>query len=154
MSKKASDGKLRVNPFRIILIFVILFLVMTAIFYFSFQFDNFWPLETSFFIYTPVLFVSSAIFCYISITATYYEVDKHRLVHSKMGKITEYAWKDIVFLDEEWSIRHKMMRFFTSEGRERYLVFDKEGKIFEYTLNYARLMSEEEFRARFPKVKL
>ena len=154
MSKNVDDGKLRVNPFRIIMIFTILFLVMTAIFYVSFQYENFWPLETSFYIYTPILLVSSGIFCYISITSTYYEVDKHKLVHSKMGKITEYQWKDVVFLDEDWSLKHKMLRFFPSEGRERYLVFDKHAQIFEYTIKYARLMSEEEFRGRFPKAKL
>ena len=154
MSRKNNDNKLRVSALKIIVIFTVLFLVMDAIFYVSFQYENFWPLEMSFYIYTPVLFVTSAVFCYISITSTYYLVDKHKLTHSKMGQIKEYAWKDIIYVDEEWSLRHKMMRFYTIDGKERYLVFDKKGLIYEYALNYGRLLSEEEFLARFPKAKL
>ena len=102
MAKKDENKKLRVSAPRIILIFVILFLVMTLIFYISFQHDNFWPLETSFFIYTPALFLTSALFCFLSINATYYVIDSKKLVHTKMGTSKEYYWKDILYIDEEW----------------------------------------------------
>ena len=154
MSKEVENKKLRVSAPRIILIFAILFLVMTLIFYISFQHDAFWPLETSFFIYTPILFAVSAFFCFLSINATYYEIDKHKLTHTKMGKTKEYYWKEIIYIDEEWSLKHKMMLFYMADGKERFLAFDKDGLIFEYALNYGRLLSKEEFLARFPKAKL
>lgn len=154
MAKKNADDKLRVSIPRMILIFSILFLVMTAIFYISFQHERFWPFEMSFYIYTPILFVTSTIFCYMAITSTYYKVDKHKLTHSKMGQIKEYYWKDILYIDEEWSKKHKMLLFYMADGKDRYLAFDKKGIIFEYALNYSRLLSKEEFLARFPKAKL
>jgi hypothetical protein len=71
-----------------------------------------------------------------------------------MGQTKEYYWKDILYVDEEWSKKHKMLLFYMADGKERFLAFDKEGLIFEYALNYGRLLSYEEFRARFPKTKL
>ena len=71
-----------------------------------------------------------------------------------MGQTKEYYWKDILYIDEEWSKRHKMLLFYMADGKERFLAFDKQGLIFEYALNYSRMMSLEEFRARFPKTKL
>ena len=154
MAKKDENKKLRVSAPRIIMIFSILFVVMVAIFYISFQHNAFWPLETSFFVYTPILFVTSAFFCILSINSTYYVIDKHKLVHTKMGQTKEYYWKDILYVDEEWSKKHKMLLFYMADGKERFLAFDKEGLIFEYALNYGRLLSYEEFYARFPKTKL
>lgn len=154
MAKQPNNKKLRVSAARIITIYAVLFVVMTLIFYISFQHDNFWPLETSFFIYTPVLFVVSLFFAILSINATYYVIDKNKLVHTKMGTSKEYYWKDIIYIDEEWSKKHKMMLFYMADGKERYLAFDKEGLIYQYALNYAKLLSYEEFKARFPKANL
>ena len=154
MSKKNDDGKLKVSVWRMIMIFSILFLVMDAIFYFSFQHDHLWPFDTGFYIYTPVLFVSSGVFCFIAIHSTFYKVDKHKLTHSKMGQVKEYYWKDILYINEEWSKRHKMLLFYMADGKDHYLAFDKDGIIFEYALKYSRMMSEEEFLSRFPKAKL
>ena len=154
MAKKDENRKLRVSALRISIIFAILFLVMDAIFYFSFQRLVFWPLDVSFFVYTPILFIVSLFFCIFTIKSTYYVIDTKKLIHSKMGVEKEYYWKDILYIDEEWSRKHKMLLFYMADGKDRYLAFDKEGLIFEYALNYSRLISQEEFLARFPKVKL
>ena len=92
MSKK-DDKKLYVNPWRIIGIFAIAYVIFEAIFYVTFQGANgkFWPFDKSFYFYTPLLFVATAIFCYISLTQTFYQIDGATFIHSKMGKITEYA---------------------------------------------------------------
>ncbi len=154
MAKKDENRKLRVSALRISIIFTILFLVMDVIFYFSFQRLVFWPLDVSFFVYTPILFIVSLFFCIFTIKSTYYVIDTKKLIHSKMGVEKEYYWKDILYIDEEWSRKHKMLLFYMADGKDRYLAFDKEGLIFEYALNYSRLISQEEFLARFPKAKL
>ncbi len=154
MARKEDDGKLHVSAPRIILIFTGLFLVMDAIFYISFQHDQFWPFNLSFYIYTPILLGISGLFCYLTIHSTYYEIDKHKLVHTKLGQVKEYYWKDVIYINEKWSIKHKMMLFYMADGKERYLAFDKEGLIYEYALKYGHLISEEEFLARFPKARL
>lgn len=154
MAKKDENRKLRVSALRISIIFTILFLVMDAIFYLSFQRLVFWPLDVSFFVYTPILLVVSIFFCVFTIKSTYYVIDTKKLTHSKMGVEKEYYWKDILYIDEEWSKKHKMLLFYMADGKDRYLAFDKEGLIYEYAINYSRLISQEEFLARFPKAKL
>ncbi len=154
MSKRDENEKLRISSKRIVFIFILLFVVFEAIFYISFQYQNFWPLETSFYFYTPALLLSSAFFCYISITKTFYLVDKNRILHAKMGKEYIYRWSDIIYIDEEWSKKHKMLLFYLNDGKGRYLAFDKQGIIYEYAMKYCKLISYEEFIARFPKVKL
>ena len=157
MSNALKDKKLHISSKRIILLFVGIFFVFEAIFYISFQFQNgfhFFPFEISFYLYTPILLVLSVIFCYFSITRTYYLIDKDKITHYRNGKVFEYHFRDIVFIDEKWSSKHKTMLFFMNDGRAKYLAFDKEGIIYQYALEYSHLLSEEEFAERFPNVKL
>ena len=89
---KKDNKKLKVNPWRIIGIFAVAYVVFEVIFYLTFQGavnGKLWPLDNSFYYYTPILFVATAIFCYISLAQTYYEIDGAVFVHSKMGKIVE-----------------------------------------------------------------
>lgn len=154
--KEKKQEILKVNPWRIIKIFIILFVIFEVIFYVSFQGANgaFWPLDLSFYFYTPCLLVASAFFCWLSISQTSYEVTSLKLVHNKMGKTNEYFWSDILYIDEEFSERKKMMCFYTKDGRDHYLAFDKKGIIYETALNKAHLISKEEFQRRFPNKKI
>lgn len=154
MAKNEENQKLRVSTMRIVLIFLVLFLVMEAIFYISFQSGDFWPLNTSFYVYTPILLISTVFFCVLTIRGTWYMIDSKKLVHSKLGQTKEYYWKEIIYVDEEWSKKHKMLLFYMNDGKDHYLAFDKEGLIFEYALKYGRLLDKEQFLARFPKAKL
>ncbi len=154
MAKEKNSNKLKIPAKRIIIIFVILFFVFEAIFYVSFQYKQFFPLEPSFYIYTPSIAVLSIVFCWLSITQTYYEVDKGSIRHYKMGKVYEYRFSDIIFIDEKWSEKHNMLLFYQNDGRAKYLAFDKNKIIYEYALNYSHLISEEEFVERFRKPNL
>lgn len=70
-----------------------------------------------------------------------------------MGKITEYFWSDILYIDEEFSEKHKMMRFFDKTGREKFLMFDKKQLIYEEALKRVKQITFEELKRRFPNVK-
>lgn len=156
MNKK-NPNILHPNPWRIILIFVILFVVFEAIFFISFQgiaSDHIWPPDASFAIYTPSLAVASVVFCVLSIVQTSYEVTSLKLVHTKMGKVSEYFWSDIIYIDEEFSARKKMLLFYTKDGRDHFLAFDKKGIIYEKALEKSHLLSKEEFQRKFPNKKI
>ena len=154
--KEKDNKKLTVNPWRIIKIFLIAYLVFEVVFYVSFQGANgkFWPFDNSFYYYTPLLFVASAIFCYISITQTYYEINGPVFIHSKMGKTYEYAFNNIVYIDQEFSEKKKLFKFYTKDGKEHLLLFDKKGILYETALKKCPLISEEEFLRRFPNIKM
>ena len=156
MSAK-DNKKLKVNPWRIIGIFTVAYVVFEIIFYVTFQGavnGKLWPLDNSFYYYTPILFVATAIFCYISLTQTYYEIDGAVFIHSKMGKIVEYTFNNIIYIDEEFSEKKKMMRFFTKDGHEHLLIFDKNRVLYETALKKCPLISLEEFQRRFPNKKM
>ena len=155
MSEK-DPTKLRVNPWRIIGIFAIAFLIFEAIFYVSFQGVNgkLWPLDKSFYFYTPALIVASIIFCVLSLTQTYYEIQGAIFIHSKMGKVVEYNFSNIVYVDQEFSEKKKMFRFFTRDGQEHLLVFDKNAELYQTALRKCTLISKEEFERRFSNKKM
>ena len=155
MSEK-NNKKLKINPWRIIVIFAVAYLVFELIFYFSFQGVNgkLWPLDKSFFYYTPILFAATAIFCVISLTQTYYEIDGAIFTHYKMGKVVEYSFSNIIYIDEEFSLKKKMFRFFTKDGQEHLLIFDKNQELFKVALKKCQLISKEEFQRRFPNKKM
>ena len=154
--KEKDNKKLKVNPWRIIKIFLLAFLVFEVIFYFSFQGANgkLWPLDKSFYYYTPLLFAATAIFCYISLTQTYYEIDGAVFTHSKMGKVVDYTFNNIIYIDEEFSERKKIMRFFTRDGREHILIFDREAVLYKTALEKCPLISREDFIRRYPNIKM
>ena len=155
MSKK-DESKLLLNPWKIIGIFAISFLVFDLIFYVTFQGVNgkFFPPDVSFYFYTPILLAASILFCVLSITQTYYQIDGAKFYHYKMGKVTEYTFSNIVYIDEEFSSKKKMMRFFTRDGKEHLLVFDVKGVLYQTSLEKCPLLSEEEFKRRFPNIKM
>ena len=154
--KEKDSNKLKVNPWRIIAIFAIAFLVFEVIFYVSFQGVKGvpFPPDKSFYFYTPALVIASIVFAYLSLTQTYYEIKGATFIHSKMGKIVEYSFNNIIYIDEEFSTKKKMMRFFTKDGQEHLLVFDKNAVLYETALNKCPLISEEEFKRRFPNKKM
>lgn len=154
--KEKDNKKLTVNPWRIIKIFLIAFLVFEIIFYASFQGVNgtFWPLDNSFYYYTPALLIATGIFCYISLTQTYYEISGAVFTHSKMGKVVEYTFNNIIYIDQEFSEAKKMMKFYTKDGREHLLLFDKKGILYNSALEKCPLISKEEFERRYPNIKM
>lgn len=157
MKKEKANNIYHVAPGRIIKIFLIAFLVFEIIFYFSFQgskTNSLWPLDRSFYFYTPALLVATGIFCYISITQTFYQIDGAIFLHSKMGKIVDYTFSNIIYVDEEFSTSKKLMRFFTKDGKEHLLLFDRNGVIYKTILEKSPLISKEEFERRFPNIKM
>lgn len=141
---------------RFALIFSGLFVAFEIIFYLTFQGVNgvFFPFDLSFYIYTPILLGTSIMFCVMSVTQVYYKLDSHKLTHVKRGKVYQYFYCDILYVDEQWSLKHKMLLFYDKNGKAHYLSFDKEGAIYNKVLDKAPLMTREEFQIRFPNVKL
>ena len=154
--KEKDPNKLRVNPWRILAIFAVAFLIFELIFYVSFQGVNgaLWPLDKSFYFYTPALLVATVLFCYISLTQTYYEIQGAVFIHSKMGKVVEYKFSNIIYIDQEFSEKKKMFRFFTRDGQEHLLVFDKNAVLYQTSLEKCTLITKEEFQRRFPNKKM
>ena len=157
MSQKNKDEIARLSNTKLILLYAGTFLVFEAIFFFSFTFTGlleYHLLDVPFFMYTPILLVMTVVLCILSIKNTYYILNDARVIHVRLGKEVSYEWSHIVYINEEWSKKHKTLNFFLESGKECYLAFDKEGKLYEYALRNCRLLEQEEFARRYTKYKL
>jgi hypothetical protein len=117
-----------------------------------------WPPKivnlTLFYVYTPILLAVTIFFYVLSLTQTFYYVDKKKITHHKMNKIFEYYFSDMTYIDEKWSKKHRTLLFYDKSGRRKFLTFDREGIIFQHALENARPLSREDFAIRFPNVRL
>ena len=102
------------------------------------------------------LYVVISIFMLVlSLTRNFYVIESKYLVVVKGNKNMYYYYTDVVYIDKVQSEKKRVLTFCTNKGHSRYLPFDKEGKIYETMINKCHnLLSEEEFRNRFPNVKL
>ena len=66
-----------------------------------------------------------------------------------------YHYSDVVYIDKVQSERRKILCFYTNKGHSRYLPFDAKGEIYKVMLKRCNnLLSDEEFKNRYPNVKL
>ena len=158
MSNGKFPLKLKLNPWRVLWIFIITFFILEAILYFSIQkwyLGDWFPFDdVAFYIYTPALIIMTVIFCVLSIRNTYYMIDGTKIAHYKMGHCDEYPYANIIYIDEEWSKKHKMLHFYMKSGKSHTLAFDKEGLIFKYATEKSHTLSREEFRLQYPNAKM
>ena len=102
------------------------------------------------------LFVVVSVFMLVmSLTRNFYVIEGKYIVVVKGYKNMFYNYEDVVYIDKAQSERRKVLCFCTNKGHTRYLPFDKEGKIYATMCRKCHnLLSEEEFKAKYPTVKL
>lgn len=157
MSRKGKDVVVHLPAKKLILLYVGMFFVFEAIFFLSFTISDlvdYGDLGVIFYIYTPILLGLAVFLCVLSIKKTYYVLNNVRVIHFKMGKETSYEWSHIVYIDREWSEKHKTLLFYLENGKECFLSFDKEHLIYDYALQHCPLISDEEFVLRYTKKNL
>lgn len=99
--------------------------------------------------------VSSIALCILTPLNVYYEVNKKYVLVVKYRKKTLYNFADVVYIDEEKSVKHKSVHFFTNKGHVRYLTFDRKDVLYPTMLAHCKnRISKEEFIENYPKVKL
>lgn len=131
------------------LIFAVL-LFLSCIYLFLFQT---WGVTQWLIIAVFVIF--SVFMLVMSLTRNFYVIENKYLVVVKGNKNMFYYYSDVVYIDREQSERRRVLTFYTNKGHARYLPFDKEGKIYSTMVNRCHnVLSEEEFHAQYPNVKL
>ena len=97
----------------------------------------------------------SVLMLVLSLTRNFYVIESKYLVTVRGFKEMYYYYTDVVYIDKAQSERRKILCFYTSKGHTRYLPFDKEGKIYATMCNKCHnLLSDEEFRSKYPDVKI
>ena len=99
--------------------------------------------------------IISVLMLVLSLKRNYYVIESKYLVVVKGFKELYYHYADVVYIDKVQSEKRRVMAFYTNKGHTRYLPFDKEGKIYTTFCNKCHnVISEEEFKAKYPNVNL
>ena len=86
---------------------------------------------------------------------SYYEVYKKYVTVKRAGKSLIYYYSDVVYIDEKQYEKKKTIAFYTNKGHSRYLIGDRKDILYKTMLaNCKNLLSEEQFKFKYPKVKL
>lgn len=84
----------------------------------------------------------------------YYVIENKGIVVHRAGKPLLYKYKEVIYIDRAYSEKHKTVAFMMDTGAVRYLTFDKQGKIYEEMVKRCKnVLSEEEFKSKYPKIK-
>ncbi|MDY0177652.1 MAG: hypothetical protein GX807_00070 [Erysipelotrichia bacterium] len=102
------------------------------------------------------VFAASTIFFYIlSILQNYYILERKYVLIHRFKKEMIYYFSDVIYIDEKYSKKHKMILFVTNRGDVRYLTFDKKGVLYQAMLERcSNLVDFETLKFRHPNVKL
>ena len=107
------------------------------------------------FVIIGIFVILSTIMLVLSLTRNFYVIESKYLVSVKGYKEMYYHYKDVVYIDKAQSEKKRVLCFYTNKGHMRYLPFDKDGKIYEAMCNKCHnLLSDEEFHAQYPNVKI
>ena len=147
--------KVRIPALKILVMWIIVFFAFAGIIFlvsfnlFLREWDFKQPLIIS--VYTVAMFAILA----ISLNNPCYEINKKDITEAKFGKKYTYFYSDIIYIDEEQSIKSKTLCFVTKQGHVKYLTFAKEGKIYDAAISKCKsLITREELERRFPGIKV
>lgn len=98
--------------------------------------------------------VSTAVFFYLSLTKNYFLLEKDHIAHVRYAKQKLYYFKDVVYIDFDYSEKHKTILFVTQKGNICYIPFDKKGVLYETMVKKAKnLISYEAMQAKYGPIK-
>lgn len=147
--------KVYASPGKTVRNYLIAGLVMSTIFYLTFGYPYTWPPLPLHYLVASLPLAIAIVTAIFGIKMNFYEIGKKYLVHHKGNKQLVYHYSDILYIDEAYSDKHKILLFYTRQGHERYLPMDDEQLIYQAVKKHCdRLVSKAEYQIRYPKVKM
>ena len=152
------DMKVRPSPWKTLGVLAIV-LVLGAGIIFSFTFSLFLkPIKE--WGWQPYVIIGIWVLLSIGLTIsaflfTYYEVFKKYVMVTRGNKKLIYYFSDVVYIDEKQYEKGRTIAFYTRQGHVRYLMGDKKDVLYKAMIaNCQNRLSEEEFRIKYPQVKI
>ena len=151
--KAKNITKLKISSLKSALIFVGVITVVAIGLYFINPPS--WPPSILQYVVIAIWLALSIFLTIVAIKLNYYTYNRYELVRHIFTKEYVIKYKDVLYIDVEWSKKHSSLLIFTSLGHERYLPFDKERKILDLMQERCKhLISKEEYLAKFPNAKI
>ena len=139
--KNKNPHQLKISPWKTLGIFAVVALVIAIIFYFTLGSLS-WPPSWQDYVILGTWVLLTTIYGILSM----------RQLFKK-----EYVlpFDEILYIDEEWSVKHNTILVYTSRGHERFLPHDQEHKLYQLIIERAdKRISKDEYIRRFPKTKV
>lgn len=97
----------------------------------------------------------SIVMLVLSLKRNFYVIESKYLVAVRGFKNMYYHYNDVVYIDKAQSEKKRVLCFYTNKEHVRYLPFDKNGEIYKTMLKRCHnLLDDEQFKAKYPNVKL
>lgn len=152
--KNKNPHQLKISPWKTLGIFAVVALVIAIIFYFTLGSLS-WPPSWQDYVILGTWVLLTTIYGILSMFANYYTYNKRELVRHLFKKEYVLPFDEILYIDEEWSVKHNTILVYTSRGHERFLPHDKEHKLYKLIIERAdKRISRDEYIRRFPKTKV
>lgn len=150
--------KIRPNMIRTTIIFLFSFLALELLFWILYVVDftngEYLPTKVDEYVPLILLAVFSVLFFAYSISRSYYLVEKKNLYQYRLTKELQYAYDDIIYINETWTIKHKTLLFITDKGKTIYMMMDRKGILLtEVKSRCKNLLTEEDFKRKYPNIR-
>lgn len=144
---------------RYILVAVIVSSASLAMFFslfFNFSAENgsisIYPWGPTHYVYVIVLSVSIIGVYIFSVVSYYYVIEDKYFVVKKFGREIEFNYDNIEFIDFAQSEKKRQVIFYSTKGKMRFLLGDKEGKLLETLRKKCpNTLTVSEFRSKHPE---
>ena len=157
MHKLYPSKKVLLKTYLIVAIFVVvvIFLIFSSRFAWTYSSEN----TTTYIIQDIVVFligiVISVIGWFLLTSKNYYEVTNSAIIHHKLNSTFTYDFNNVLYIDENYTKKHKTLLFYNNKGKDLFLTLDKDMELLKiFNKECKNLISREEFHKKFPKVKL
>ena len=148
--------KLRINHLKMIL-YVNVALLVLALIIGGFLIGLSWEEDDLLKVFIVVgIWLAFAIFFSILVPKTFsMKYDSKCFYLTRFAKEEVYEFKNVLYIDEPYTEKHKTLTFYLKDGKLKFISFDKDKKILDVFLMHCKnTISREEFIARFPTTKL
>lgn len=101
-----------------------------------------------------VAYVAFCIMCFIAVyNGHYYEIDNKGVMVKRLGKKLFYRFSEVLYINEEYSLKKGTIAFVTKKGDVVYLTSDEDGVLLKTMIKECKnCIDEEELYRRFPRI--
>ena len=146
--------ELKVNVLKARLGLIITSLIITSIFYALFG-SKTWPFKTQDYVLFGVMILLTIIFFFFIPKTFSYKYDKKQFEVTRFGKTDVYEFNNVIYIDEEYTLKHKALTFYLKSGKLIFISLDKDKKILEVFKKHCKNnISREEFQILYPGIRL
>lgn len=148
-----NQNKIAPSFWSLFKIYIPIYLISVVVFYLII--GVVWPPKLMHYLLLGGWTIVTIIYLVLAYNKTHYELTKHEIVHYKGGAILYYPFKDIIYIDTNYSTKKGSIRFVTNKGDERFLLHDRKRLVYkEMVERCTNLRSKNDINRQFPKLKL